>query len=636
MPFSRTHYLSLMSMAIFAGVLLLNPLSSSAQFPDTIQADEPRLSRLFADDAGELVPAPDPGGAVPPLFSQDGGTELAYDATGEGPCPDCFAVEGESWLDWHGVPEVFEHPDDNPGFELSSHQEHELPEEHPTFAWSIWERWMELLEKPHEPFVEISELITGAEHDGTVFTDPDYSWTSDRAIGVQPIMDRPPLIIEYPLKFLGQGTIPEGYELPTGAIWRPTLWVFGSNRFGVSYRDDQAGAGQIGANFGSFVNRLAIFAQLNFTGTERIQIGIRPTDEEEGRPLLFGREYTSYFWKQYTALPGGVRRTIDGLDGWNGDLNVAYFEGQLDEIFPGLDPYDTEFLDLGFSVGRQAMSFQRGLMLNEDMIDAVTVTRNTLFGGGNLNLRMTGVFAWNRLTRVSPFQNTDAKLYGLFTESDFKFNTVNVDIGFVNDPNRDNRDVIVAAVSSTQRLVGYHNTYNSRFHVLASFPTEGEGIRTGFMGSPGNATGQGELFFAQISVTPHRSEDLIYWNTFLVVDQFTSLARAPQAGPLGDTGLLFAAAGLGLYGPPLATVTNSAVGTSIGYQIFLDTKNQQIIYEIGAREGKGADEFEIGGVVQYQRAIAQNWIWLVTGFMTSRHGTDGLSHGLRSEIQLFF
>ena len=78
------------------------------------------------------------------------------------------------------------------------------------------------------------------------------------------------------------------------------------------------------------------------------------------------------------------------------------------------------------------------------------------------------------------------------------------------------------------------------------------------------------------------------------------------------------------------------MGTALGYQIFLDTKNQQIIYEVGAREGKGADEFEVAGAVQYQRALAQNWIWLVTGFLSSRHGTDGLSHGLRSEIQLFF
>ena len=620
MQFNRNRYLSFALLTALVGLLLSSPNSASAQFVDDSQPNSEFL-RLIADDD-----------TTPSAFNQDNSLapiSIYEDHRDASTCPDCFAVEGESWLDWHGVPEVFEHPDENPGFGLSYFQECEIPEEEPELVWKIWEGWMHLLEMPHEPLVKISEFLTGAEHDGTVFTDPDYSWTSDIPIGVQPIMDRPILPLgEYPLKFLGEGTIPQGIELPTGAIWRPTLWIFGSNRFGVSYRDDQGGR-----NFGSVVNRLALFSQLNFTGTERIQIGIRPTDEEEGRPLLTGREYTSHFWKTHT-LPGAS--PIDGLDGWNGDLNVAYFEGQLDEIFPNLDPYDTKFLDLGFSVGRQAMSFQRGLMVNEDMIDAVTVTRNTLYGNGNLNLRMTGVFAWNRLTRVSPFQNTDAKMYGLFTESDFKFNTLNVDIGFVDDPNRSNRDVLVAGISSTQRLVGYHNTYNSRFHILASWPTEGEGIRTGFMGSPGNVTGQGELFFSQISVTPHRGEDLIYWNTFVVVDQFTSLARAPQAGPLGDTGLLFAAAGLGLYGPPLATVTNSSVGTALGYQVFLDTKNQQIIYEVGAREGKGNDDLEIAGAVQYQRAFGRNWIWLISGFLSSRHGTDGLSQGLRTEIQLFF
>ncbi|MFB3107495.1 MAG: hypothetical protein ACE1ZA_21585, partial [Pseudomonadales bacterium] len=318
-------------------------------------------------------------------------------------------------------------------------------------------------------------------------------------------------------------------------------------------------------------------------------------------------------------------------------INTAYFEGQLDEIFPNLDPYDFNLLDLGFSVGRQQMSFQRGLMMNEDMIDAVTVTRNTLYGKGNLNQRVTFVYAWNRATRIAPVQpNTDAEMYGIFTESDFAFNTLNVDVGFINDPNRTHRDLLVAAISSTQRLVGYENTYNSRFHLLVSYPTEGEGIPVAFMGSPGNVSGQGVLLFSQISVTPHRSEDLIYWNTFVAIDQFTSLPRAPQAGPLGDTGLLFAASGLGLYAPALSTVTNSSVGTALGYQVFLDTKNQQIIYEIGAREGKGADDFEIAGAVQYQRAFKQNWIWLVTGFLSARHGTDGLSSGIRQEIQFFF
>ena len=621
----RERALRVCSFAVLAIALPALGYSAAGQHPLTTQSEPTGIARASDDFVGAARVTGQPASKADSARNSD----EPYAETPYRDSSDRDAMEDRSWIDWHGVPEVFEHPDDDPGFDLSFYQEDEFPEEEPELLWRVWERWMAVLELPHEPLVKISELLTGAKHDGTVFTDPDDSSTSEIPIGIQPLMERPPLIIEYPDKFLGPGKISEGFELPSGAVWRPTLWVFGSERFGVSYRDDQAGPGQNGTNFGSVVNRLNLFGQLNLTGTEHVVIQVRPTDEEEGRPLLTGREFSSAFWKKFRNGTGSEFRS---LSGWNGDINSLYFEGQVNEIFPDLDPY----LDLGFSVGRQPMSFQRGLMLNEDMIDAVSVTRNTLYGNGNLNLRVTGVFAWNRLTRISPVANTNAKLYGIFTESDFKFNTLNVDVGFVDDPDRGNRDVLVAAISSTQRFVGYENTYNTRFHFLASFPTEGEGTRTRFMGSPGNVTGQGELFFSQISVTPHRSEDLIYWNTFVVIDQFTSLARGPQAGPLGDNGLLFAAAGLGLYGPPLATVTNSSVGTAIGYQMFLDTKNQQIIYEVGAREGKGDDNLEIGGAIQYQRAIRQNWIWLITGFLSGRQGTDGLSSGLRTELQLFF
>jgi len=186
--------------------------------------------------------------------------------------------------------------------------------------------------------------------------------------------------------------------------------------------------------------------------------------------------------------------------------------------------------------------------------------------------------------------------------------------------------------------VGFENTYNTRFHFLVSFPTDGESNSTIIapMGTVANISGQGELLFSQISWTPHKTEDLVYWNAFWAIDQFTSLTRAPQAGPLGDTGLLFAAAGLGLYGPALATVSTNSVGTSLGYQMFFDTKEQQLIWEFGARAGEVADDFELAGAFQYQRAFGQNWIWLATGFLSGRENTSGLSQGLRTELQLFF
>lgn len=621
----RTHCCGIWALLIAASACLARPGLLPGQERPLGGVETPRPVPLAAG----VGPYAD--GDYPSALTTDGTSVYSSSAGEENGDEPCMAVaEPCQVFDVpDDVPEVVrEHPDDNPGFYLQYYCDGEFPEPEPELHWKVWEGWMHLLELPHEPLVKLSECLLHAEHDGYGFT--PTTELSNVPIGIQPLQDRPPLYLEYPETFLGPGTIQPGIELPTGGVWRPTFWVFGQERFGFSYREDQGGA-----KFGEApVNRLNLFGQLNLSGTEHVVIQLRPTDEEEGRPLLTGREYSSVFWKN-NSVPAG--RRVNHLDGFNGDINSLYFEGQLDEIFAFLDPYDHKYLDYGFSVGRQPMSFQRGLMMNEDMIDAVTVTRNTVYGGPILNQRISFVYAWNRLTRVAPlFPNTDAKLYGLFSETDFKFNTLYVDFGFVDDPEPTHGDLAVFAVSSTQRWVGYENTYNSRFHLLVSWPTEGERTRTAFMGSPGNVSGQGELFFSQISMTPHETEDLIYWNFFWAIDQFTSLARAPQAGPLGDTGLLFAAAGLGLYGPPLATVGNSSVGTAIGYQMFFDTKQQQIIYEVGAREGKANDNFEIAGAVQYQRAFGQNWIWLVTGFLSGRQGTDGLSQGLRTEIQYFF
>ena len=56
-------------------------------------------------------------------------------------------------------------------------------------------------------------------------------------------------------------------------------------------------------------------------------------------------------------------------------------------------------LDYGFSIGRQPVLIQDGLLINADQLDAVTVTRNTLNGGDVLNFRTTGMFAWNQVHR---------------------------------------------------------------------------------------------------------------------------------------------------------------------------------------------------------------------------------------------
>ena len=157
----------------------------------------------------------------------------------------------------------------------------------------------------------------------------------------------------------------------------------------------------------------------------------------------------------------------------------------------------------------------------------------------NLNFRGTFVYAWNEINRndvVGPNRlDNDSQLVGFFTESDFRQSTVNADVAYVWSEDGFG-DLFVVGLSAIQRLSGFHNTYNSSLHLLASIPTDDETVYAS----------QGELLFHQFSWTPHHTNDLIFLNTFWGIDQFTSASRGPLGGgPLGQTGLLFSAAGLG-------------------------------------------------------------------------------------------
>ena len=88
-------------------------------------------------------------------------------------------------------------------------------------------------------------------------------------------------------------------------------------------------------------------------------------------------------------------------------MTHLFFEGELGELFPNLDQDDRRRLDLGLSVGRQPISFQDGLLIN-DFIDAVGVTRNNLSPGGAVNLRFTGLYGWNQVNRTPRWRSSAA------------------------------------------------------------------------------------------------------------------------------------------------------------------------------------------------------------------------------------
>ena len=115
------------------------------------------------------------------------------------------------------------------------------------------------------------------------------------------------------------------------------------------------------------------------------------------------------------------------------------------------------------------------------------------------------------------------------------------------------------------------------------------------------------MLFSEVSFTPHYSHDLVYFTTFVAVDEFSAAASGPATGgPLGRAGISFAAVGLGNYGAPLSSRAREVAGGAIGYQKFFGLeKRRQLLTEFGVRLGTSqAVPNEAAATVRYQRAPA--------------------------------
>ena len=130
------------------------------------------------------------------------------------------------------------------------------------------------------------------------------------------IPDRKTLFGENP--FLGLGAITPGFETPTGAIWQPSLIIYGEYRSAVqtfNNGDDE---------ITEWANRLDLFANYYLTPTERFLVGIRPLDLEG--------DFTGYRF--------GGNRGSGWEEAFNIELRSLFFEGDFGELFPRLDNDD--------------------------------------------------------------------------------------------------------------------------------------------------------------------------------------------------------------------------------------------------------------------------------------------------------
>ncbi len=81
---------------------------------------------------------------------------------------------------------------------------------------------------------------------------------SDEPLPYQVVPERPALPVELGCKFLGRGNLPKAIKLPTGAVWTPCLWVFGTFRSAFQTYES---VGPPGRNT-EWANRLDLFANV--------------------------------------------------------------------------------------------------------------------------------------------------------------------------------------------------------------------------------------------------------------------------------------------------------------------------------------------------------------------------------------
>ena len=419
--------------------------------------------------------------------------------------------------------------------------------------------------------------------------------------GVGDIPERPALLFEAGDIFLGVGNLYEGFEVPLiGAVWQPRLWAYMINRTALQTFDN-ATPGRIRDT--EIANRMDLFVNLQLTGTEKILLSFRPTDNNEP-----GR-FTKY------AFEGSDDRFKNEF---NLDLEAFFFEGDIGSLFPKIDVAGIKPIDFGFTVGRQSIVFQEGILIT-DTVDMFGLVRNNLTLKGYSNLRISGMYAWNRLDRSNRTSEADPDMFGLFTAIDGHVSTFNIDMIYVRD---DDADGAYLGLSAIQRLGGISTAF--RFN--------------GSLALDNQTVGDGALLSVEVSHTVPGSDDIIYINPYLGIGNFTQAGReAVNGGPLGSLGIMFASPNLSLYGAEINPFTNDVVGFAMGYQAFWDDHKRNMILEFANKidyDGRSFDSYALGFQVQ-QKINRFVQLTFESFFAVNTDGRDD-STGARFEIQVVY
>ncbi|WDE13983.1 hypothetical protein [Thalassomonas haliotis] len=409
-------------------------------------------------------------------------------------------------------------------------------------------------------------------------------------------------LIELGDDFLGQGPIKPGIKTPFEQMLQPTFLLYGQFRSALQSYDAEE------KDIVQWSTRLDLHGDIKLSGTERIVFSLRPLDNDKGEDtgFIFSSDNDEDHWH----------------DQANGKLTQLFFEGEIGEIFPRLDPSDSKTWDIGFSVGRQELKVQDGILLN-DTLDALGITRNSLIASGLPNLRLTGFYGWHDIDTPFAGVTSPDRLLGLLAQADTAWdNSLDLDMIYVVNDNSANAWYL--GLGSTQRF----GSINSTFRINTEIPLDEDQ----------GALSKGTLVTAELSGGFAHSDDLWYFNSFLSFDEFSSAARSRDAGvPLANIGMLFSPVGMGLYGVPLGDSIEDTYGAVAGYQHFFGGIGSQFIVELAARSSMKSQQKRdaVGVGFRYQKSLSRQTLLRFDTFFAVKE-TQQSAKGVRLEWLLKF
>ena len=426
---------------------------------------------------------------------------------------------------------------------------------------------------------------------------------SDEVVGLKEQEDlpaRPVPLIELGQDYVNEGPYEHEFELPTGMVVSPGLVVFGTANTGLEYTDNGTADPKT-----EWVTTLNLFANLTLSGTERILVGMTPLSRESGAKSRLKIGPTSGYENESRAR-----------------LSTAFFEGELSEMFPGLDMDGRLPMDYEIAFGRQAVLSQGGILINDSM-DSLALTRSTVPLPGTNFARIGGLIAVNGVHRKSNKDDINADLFALFSEVEFHHATAELDFVYI-ESEEEKGDQFNIGGSWIKQYIVFDHAVDTTTRIAQSYTPDQETAHAS----------NGTLVYSSMAFAPKRTDNILYTNIFAALNSYAPAARQ-AGGPLGIVGLLFS--GNGLHGAAINNGANDAYGGSVGYQMFFSgaLRSNLIIEGGGKVDNTSGGVNRLGAQVRYSQALGRHLFFEVGGYAVSQESMlEG--YGVRTKLNIIF